>query len=506
MSSTDLAALESACSSQGGTTSSACSDNDRLGVCSMTEAGLSASISYYAGRRHRRLDRPAVLQPPGAARGRPAEAPPPRAETGTTVSGVAAAVDTCYIASLDAMGRTVIVGDVHGLPGRARRPARSAWPSATAIRLVFVGDLVVRGPNPRAVVDLAIRHGARSVRGNHEDRLLRSRADPTRRMSQATAATAAVLGPRALVVPGGAAPSGSISPSTACAWCTRVSAPASRSNGRRRGTLMYVRCLGPSGEPDEQRGDAALGRPLPRGAPRRLRPQRRGRPAESTPAATGLDTRRGLRRPPDRDGAGRGRRPASSARPSASPPSSPVPARRAVRRAMTGRRSTVPGVAGSKARSFNVATSVSQPPGQAPLGAGPKDATRIYRSACGWFPPHRRTGASLFFVVRSFCAPRRRRARADLWARRRARVQKAALPAAPSRSSSLTRRAVNASPAPVVSRTSSGSGARSTSPKLPPARAAAGAFRDHQDRVRAHARAEVRGREPHRDEVVPRCP
>lgn len=49
-------------------------------------------------------------------------------------------------------------------------------------RLILVGDLVVRGPKPRATLDLARRVGAIGVRGNHEDKLLRWHA--TRRTSE----------------------------------------------------------------------------------------------------------------------------------------------------------------------------------------------------------------------------------------------------------------------------------------------------------------------------------
>ena len=38
--------------------------------------------------------------------------------------------------------------------------------------LIFVGDLIKKGPNSAAVIDLAISHNASCVRGNHEDRVL----------------------------------------------------------------------------------------------------------------------------------------------------------------------------------------------------------------------------------------------------------------------------------------------------------------------------------------------
>jgi hypothetical protein len=77
----------------------------------------------------------------------------------------------------DAVGRTIIVGDVHGcadeldaLLARVR--------VAPGDSLVFVGDLVARGPDSRRVLATTRRLGARAVRGNHEHKLLAHRMDP----------------------------------------------------------------------------------------------------------------------------------------------------------------------------------------------------------------------------------------------------------------------------------------------------------------------------------------
>ncbi|MDB4945388.1 MAG: serine/threonine protein phosphatase [Labilithrix sp.] len=71
--------------------------------------------------------------------------------------------------------RTIIVGDVHGcrteLEALLDRVAFSAGD-----RLVFVGDLVARGPDSLGVLDIARRTGAVVVRGNHEQKLLDWRA------------------------------------------------------------------------------------------------------------------------------------------------------------------------------------------------------------------------------------------------------------------------------------------------------------------------------------------
>lgn len=72
------------------------------------------------------------------------------------------------------MGRTVIVGDVHGCRSELM-DLLDAVAFAEGDRLVMVGDLVVRGPEPAGTLDLLSRLGARSVRGNHDDRIVRCR-------------------------------------------------------------------------------------------------------------------------------------------------------------------------------------------------------------------------------------------------------------------------------------------------------------------------------------------
>jgi hypothetical protein len=73
------------------------------------------------------------------------------------------------------MGRTIIVGDVHG----CREELESLLEYVgfgEKDALVMVGDLAVRGPDPHGTLALLRKLGARAVRGNHEDRLLRYRA------------------------------------------------------------------------------------------------------------------------------------------------------------------------------------------------------------------------------------------------------------------------------------------------------------------------------------------
>lgn len=72
------------------------------------------------------------------------------------------------------MARTVWIGDVHGCALELEELLARIAPTA-ADRVVFVGDLVARGPGTQRVLALARELGAASVRGNHEQRLLVAR-------------------------------------------------------------------------------------------------------------------------------------------------------------------------------------------------------------------------------------------------------------------------------------------------------------------------------------------
>ena len=155
------------------------------------------------------------------------------------------------------MPRTIIVGDVHGC--RAELAALLAEVGFVAgDRLVMVGDLVTRGPDPAGVVELLLSVGARSVRGNHEDRLLRWRRRPERRLGPTHKAVVDALHERhwayleslplwldlpehgVRVVHAGMVPG----------------VPIEKQDPR---TLMYVRCLAPGGRPSEERGEGLWG-------------------------------------------------------------------------------------------------------------------------------------------------------------------------------------------------------------------------------------------------------
>jgi hypothetical protein len=85
--------------------------------------------------------------------------------------------------------RTILVGDVHGCSAELSLLLdRLAFGAGD--RLVLVGDLVVRGPDPAGVIDLCAKVGGHAVRGNHEDRLLaiRARRAPANAAQRATMA------------------------------------------------------------------------------------------------------------------------------------------------------------------------------------------------------------------------------------------------------------------------------------------------------------------------------
>jgi hypothetical protein len=69
------------------------------------------------------------------------------------------------------MPRTVIVGDVHGCRGELERLLERIGVTP-ADRLIFVGDLVGRGPDTLGVLKLVRKLGAAVVRGNHEQKLI----------------------------------------------------------------------------------------------------------------------------------------------------------------------------------------------------------------------------------------------------------------------------------------------------------------------------------------------
>jgi len=69
------------------------------------------------------------------------------------------------------VARTIWIGDVHGCATELEELMARVAPTE-GDRVVFVGDLVARGPDTRRVLAIARELKAASVRGNHEQRLL----------------------------------------------------------------------------------------------------------------------------------------------------------------------------------------------------------------------------------------------------------------------------------------------------------------------------------------------
>lgn len=72
------------------------------------------------------------------------------------------------------MARTIIVGDVHGCAGELGR-LLDGLALGIDDRVLFVGDLLARGPDSRGVLSMYREVRGRSVLGNHEWRLLLAR-------------------------------------------------------------------------------------------------------------------------------------------------------------------------------------------------------------------------------------------------------------------------------------------------------------------------------------------
>ncbi|APR85942.1 Bis(5'-nucleosyl)-tetraphosphatase, symmetrical [Minicystis rosea] len=155
------------------------------------------------------------------------------------------------------MPRTIIVGDVHGCRRELSELLTEVGFQA-GDRLVMVGDLVTRGPDPAGLVELLLSVGARSVRGNHEDRLLRWRRRPERH-----------LGPTHKVVVDALKERHWVYLESLPLWLdlpehgVRVvhaglipGVPIEKQDPR---TLMYVRCLAQNGRPIEERGETLWG-------------------------------------------------------------------------------------------------------------------------------------------------------------------------------------------------------------------------------------------------------
>lgn len=77
-------------------------------------------------------------------------------------------------------GRTIIIGDVHGCPRELDDLLHLLNVIPGRDRVVFVGDLINKGPNSAAVLRRFRKLRAESILGNHEYNLLRQARDGAR--------------------------------------------------------------------------------------------------------------------------------------------------------------------------------------------------------------------------------------------------------------------------------------------------------------------------------------
>ena len=186
------------------------------------------------------------------------------------------------------MGRTILVGDVH-----ACRDELDALLVKAAFgegdKVVMVGDLVVRGPDPRGTLDLLRAIDARSVRGNHEDRLLRHRLAPKDNpVSEQTLAAARLLRKRDWALLEGL-PLWLDLPEHGVRVVHAGLVPGVPVEQQDPHTLMYVRSLDRHGNPVEKRGRFLWGERY--GGPEHVIFGHNARPDPQIHAfATGLDT------------------------------------------------------------------------------------------------------------------------------------------------------------------------------------------------------------------------
>ncbi len=71
------------------------------------------------------------------------------------------------------MSRTIIIGDVHGCAAELQNLMGAVIFDPATDHLIFVGDLINKGPDSLAVLDYCRNTGATAVVGNHELSLLR---------------------------------------------------------------------------------------------------------------------------------------------------------------------------------------------------------------------------------------------------------------------------------------------------------------------------------------------
>jgi hypothetical protein len=195
------------------------------------------------------------------------------------------------------MGRTIVIGDVHGCKVELEELLEKTG-FTSGDRLVFVGDLVARGPDSLGVLDVVRRAGALLVRGNHEEKILEWRRE--RRAHARGGPEPRPLGRLHADVAAGLRPVDWSLLSTAPLWldlpehAMRVVhagvVPGVPIEEQRKKTLLHVRTIGANGEPREDKDGKALWGKAYEGAPHVVFGHNAASEPQLHPWATGLDT------------------------------------------------------------------------------------------------------------------------------------------------------------------------------------------------------------------------
>lgn len=90
----------------------------------------------------------------------------------------------------DDMGRTIVVGDVHGCREELERLLETCE-VGSGDEVVLVGDLVAKGPDSQGVIQLCRERRCRAVMGNHDAHVLRIRAGTLQKAPKPTHAKVA---------------------------------------------------------------------------------------------------------------------------------------------------------------------------------------------------------------------------------------------------------------------------------------------------------------------------
>jgi len=78
--------------------------------------------------------------------------------------------------------KTLIVGDVHGCREELEQLIEEAGLDPKRDQLIFVGDLVAKGPDSKGVLKLAQKWKAKCVKGNHDQHVLKFRRGKAKEM------------------------------------------------------------------------------------------------------------------------------------------------------------------------------------------------------------------------------------------------------------------------------------------------------------------------------------